>query len=269
MPDPAIWFFAWTQKAWIGLRDSAKALLGPERAERLIAASGIRGLKSRHWRFEKRMPDGSLIRYRPADQCIIDEIYDGKAYGSGEEIRPGQTVVDVGGHIGSFSLWAARRVGPSGRVIVCEPGPDNLALLRANLERNALPQIKLHACALGDHAGEAELFIADSSADNPAANTLVATTGRKAVKVPLRTLDQIADEEKLTQIDHLKIDVEGAEMLVLKGAPKALKLTSRVVLEIHAEKLDPQTVVDFLSSSGFTVKILSKKPNAWLAEARR
>jgi len=260
-----MWFFALTQRLWRALRP----LIGPDRLNSVLDKTGLREFKNRYWRFERTLPDGLRLRFRDADRCIIDEIYESGAYGSPKLIKTGDIVVDAGGHIGVFALWAAKRVGETGRVLSFEPGPDNLALLRANVAANALRQVKVFDCALSDHPGEAELYIADSGSNNPAANTLMAADGRNAVRVRLNTLDDIAAVEKLTRVDHLKIDVEGAELLVLKGSARTLKVTGRVIMEVHPERIDPEEVLSFLKEAGFKPEVFSRKPHSWLVEARR
>lgn len=228
----------------------------------------LRELKQRHWRFHRTLPDGSRLTFRDVDRCIIDEVYAQKAYGPVESIPPGGVVVDAGGHIGVFALWAAGRVGRSGRVLVFEPAPENLVLLRRNVDDNGLSQVAVFDCALSDREGRAELYLAPGRG-NPAANTLIASPDRKAVEVSLRTLDSIASEEKLSRIDLLKIDVEGAELRLLQGAPEALKTVRRVVMEIHPEKLDPGEVLEFLKAAGFRIDFLSQEAHSWLVDARR
>ncbi len=247
----------------------AKRWLGEEFIERLIAASGLRRLRDRFWRGERLMPDGNRIRCRWTDLCVIDEIYSKNAYGPAEAISEAEVVVDAGGHIGVFALWAARRVGPRGRVLVCEPSPNNLDLLRKKIKMGRLAQITLFDCALGEQEGEAELYVAHRSSDNSLADTLMPTAGRKAVRVAMRKLDSIVAREKLSRIDHLKIDVEGAELMVLRGAQSCLGITHRVILEAHPEKLDCAEVLAWLRQAGFMPRVLSRQAHSWLIEARR
>lgn len=260
--------FALAQGVWVALRTLGAAVLGKERFDRLIDKTGLRAFKSRTWLSRRAMPDGNDILYRPHDQCIVDEVY-GQGVYSGVEIAPGQTVVDVGAHIGVFSLMAARKVGPRGRVLSFEPSPRTLELLRRNLAANALPWVKLHAVALAETEGSAELFVADDAEGNPAADTLSAVGGRKNVPVRLRRLDDVLAEEGVAAIDHLKIDVEGAELRVLDGGPKALARTRRVVMEIHPPRVDPAAMRARLEAAGFSCRVVSEGPGSVIVEALR
>jgi FkbM family methyltransferase len=214
------------------------------------------------------LPDGNRITYRDVDLCIIDEIYKGKAYGNPEDIKEGDVVIDCGGHIGAFTLWAAKRAGPSGRVLTFEPAPDNLRLLRANVKNNALPQAKVFDCALADRNERAYLYLAPAHG-NPAANTLQGGAQQKTVQIQVRRLDDIVLEEKLARIDLLKIDVEGAELKLLAGAQRTLALTLRLVMELHPEKIDPYAALAVLETANFKVDVVSKKPHSWLVAARK
>lgn len=261
--------FAVAQRVWLALRSVGRAALGDERFDRLIDKTGLRALKSRVWLSRRRLPDGGEIVYRPQDECIIDEVYVKDVY-AGAELGPGQIVVDVGAHIGAFSLMAGRRVGPSGRVLAFEPSPRTFELLKRNLEANGLSWAAPHAYALADAEGAAELFIADDSENNPAADTLSAQSGRKAVRVRLRRLDDVLAEERVDRIDLLKIDVEGAELRVLDGAPRALTLARRIVMEVHAPRVDPAEARRRLESLGFSCRVASEAGDSViLAAARR
>lgn len=248
------------QTAWVYVRDAGRRALGRERFDALVGALGLRAVKARLFRFAKDLPDGGRLVYRAEDETIVEEVYQDRVYDKDTPIEPGMTVVDAGGHIGAFALYAGRKVGPKGRVLVFEPSPDNLALLNQNLALNKLPQIELFPVALAEQTGEADLFLADPGTENPATNTLFASEGRKSAKVPLAKLDDLAAKAGLNKIDLLKVDVEGAELRVLKGAQDVLARTARVVMEIHPSRVSPCDVTRFLESKGFVCRTLFQKP---------
>lgn len=261
--------FAAVDLAWGGVKALGRFALGEARFERWVAASGLRALKSRLWRREARLPDGTRLLHRPEDLCIIDEIFKEDVYFGGKGPRPGEVVVDVGGHIGAFALYAARRVVPGGRVLVFEPGPDNLSLLRGNLRRNPGLPVKLLECALAEKAGETDLFIAEPGRDNPAANTLVESPGRRKVRVSVRTLDEALAAEGVDRVDHLKIDVEGAELRVLAGARRTLDRVRRVILEVHEPGVAVSDVETLLAFRGFSCRRLPSVGGSPLLEGVR
>lgn len=261
--------YAAAEACWRALRGPLSAALGEARLGRLLDGLGLRALKTRRFVLDRTTRDGTRLMHRPHDQCIIDEVYDQQAYGSEERFLPGETVVDLGAHIGAFACLAARRVGPSGRVIACEPAPDTAALLKENLARNGFTWAEVRETAVGETEGSVELYVAEKASDNPAANTLRPITGRRPVKVRLTTLDKLAAEAGLSRIDHLKIDIEGSELRALNGAARALAFTRRVLLEVHPHHVEPRMVLELLEARGFTPVVRSKKDDSWLVEAER
>lgn len=128
-------------------------------------------------------------------------------------IRPGDTVIDVGAHLGLTVLPAARAAGPEGRVIAVEPGSRVAGLLRRNIALNALDEVVVvHGCAAGAGPGEARLSIrpvlGESSLISPA-------TEGPAEEVLVRPLDALVPPG--TRIRLVKIDVEGYELEVWRG----------------------------------------------------
>jgi FkbM family methyltransferase len=140
-------------------------------------------------------------------------------------LAPGMTVVDVGANHGLFSLEAAHFVGRSGRIHAFEPAPRTRAVLESNLKVNDLDdRIRLFPSAVGAEPGTARLRIHH---ERSGLNTLAAEDIRwnrrrlpadEVVEVPVTTLDLHAKALGLEAIDFLKIDVEGFELSVLKGA---------------------------------------------------
>jgi FkbM family methyltransferase len=259
---------ATAQGIWIAIRTLGRAALGEERFDRLIDRTGLREFKSRTWLSSRTMPDGNVILYRPHDQCIVDEVYSKDVYAR-ERIRPGETVVDVGAHIGTFALMAGRCVGPSGRVLAFEPSPKSFELLQKNIAANRMSWIAPQDFALADAEATAELFVADDAANNPAADTLHAQAGRKAVAIRLRRLDDVLAEKKIERVDLLKIDVEGAELRVLDGAPKSLPVVRRIVMEVHPPAVSPTAVRSRLEALGFSCRIVSEAADSVILEAVR
>ena len=120
--------------------------------------------------------------------------------------RPGMTFIDVGAHIGSV-ISAARREGVK-KIIAFEAIPEKAARLAKKF-----PGVEIHSCALADVQGEASFFIdlkqsGYSSLSHNGANV-------REIVVPVRTLDSLVDAD---DVDVIKVDVEGAELGVLRGA---------------------------------------------------
>jgi FkbM family methyltransferase len=143
------------------------------------------------------------------------------------DARANFTFVDVGANVGLYSLFVTACGGTSARVLAIEPQPGILDRLRFHLAANALDNIDVLACALGDRSGEATLIINDSDSGGTHLDKegLPAADGRR-VSVPCKPLTDVLKEAKIAAIDALKIDVEGAEDLVLapflRDAPRSL-----------------------------------------------
>jgi FkbM family methyltransferase len=130
----------------------------------------------------------------------------------------GGTFVDVGANVGWFSLLGSSLVGPSGRVIAIEPNPLNVALLRDSAKDNGFHNIDVLTMALAAQPGAIALETDGSNGritpiDGPPAEPIEAS-----FVVAARPLDDVLSDAGVTRVDAIKIDVEGAEPLVLKGA---------------------------------------------------
>jgi FkbM family methyltransferase len=139
-------------------------------------------------------------------------------------LAPGMCVVDVGANVGYFSLLASACVGRTGRVIAVEPSSPPADRLAHTLAQNHISNIRLVRCGLGRAAGESLLY--DPLPDNHAP-TMFGAAGAASCIVPVRTLDQLAESERLDDVDLLKLDVEGYEPEVLAGATGLLS-TGRI-----------------------------------------
>lgn len=126
-------------------------------------------------------------------------------------LNPGDRFVDVGANIGFFSLLAHRLVGPTGRVDAVEATPSTADLLDDNIARNAAINIHVHRCAAGDHDAMVTMIVHD--AGNIGSNHL--SFDGTGTAIPLRRLDNLVTGKPIRLI---KLDIEGAEAMALRGA---------------------------------------------------
>jgi FkbM family methyltransferase len=139
-------------------------------------------------------------------------------------LRAGMTVVDAGANIGYHTLLAASLVGPDGRVIAVEPSERAAESLARTLAENGLAgRVRLECYGLGEGRGVCDLLIPPDSRRNHTPN-MVWTDDENSIRVQvsMRTIDDCLDDWGVDQIDLLKIDVEGFEAKVLRGAKVAL-----------------------------------------------
>jgi FkbM family methyltransferase len=169
-------------------------------------------------------------------------------------LRPGDLVVDVGAHIGWFSVLAAGLVGPSGAVRSYEPFPSSWRLLERNVAD--LPQVVAANVALGAESGT--LRLGPQPGSDSGSVSAVAGDGAGGIEVPVATLDHLlADDEVAGRpVRLLKVDVEGFEPAVVAGAPEVLARTEAVLYEVNRPALaalgsSEQQLHAAFSSAGF------------------
>jgi FkbM family methyltransferase len=176
--------------------------------------------------------------------------------------------VDVGANEGLFTLLAARRVGPEGRVFALEPSSRELSHLRANLELNRLTNVEVAQLALYAHAGETQLTIAQTGHEGH--NTVAAEIGNPTVavagveRVRLETLDRFVEEQGLERLDLIKIDAEGSEARILEGGLTTLReLQPVVLLEVEAPHLaahgsSVEGLLELLADAGYEISVFDE-----------
>ena len=144
---------------------------------------------------------------------------------------PGMVVVDIGANIGYIARELARAVGPAGRVLAFEPNPLVLPILLRNTRR--YPQIRVLPHAIGEQAGELRLRYSPD-ATGRASLFAVDAAATDSVAVKVLPLDQVLRDEKITRVDLLKIDVEGAELSALSTlAAATAPRPTHIVIEFN------------------------------------
>lgn len=169
-------------------------------------------------------------------------------------VRPGQTVVDVGANFGHFALEAASRVGPAGKVFAFEPNPKVFARLEMHCDLNDLYWITTRNMGISDADGQLQLTV-------PRVNSGEATFGKSEysdVDVHIADVRRLDDVLNDTKVDFLKIDVEGFEAHVLRGATNMLQRDQPfLITEIVAQHLansgeEPGSLSRILCPLGYT-----------------
>jgi FkbM family methyltransferase len=139
-------------------------------------------------------------------------------------LRPGMTFIDVGANVGLFSIAVSKKIEPD-RVFAFEPSGWTCQRLIQNARLNNLENLHVTRAALGDYKGEALLQVNASGKDG------LNTIGRPShsdseinstESVPITTLDLFLRENGRAHVDVMKVDVEGAELLVFRGAEELL-----------------------------------------------
>ena len=146
--------------------------------------------------------------------------------------------LDIGANIGAYALFVAAFTGPRARILAVEPQPDVFDRLTFNIGQNPFGTVKAIACAVADKAGELTLFI-DPRNRGESSVKIVGTHKNATVRVPAVTLVDLCRSEGIERIDAIKLDVEGAEDLILepflRDAPASL-LPSLLIIENGADQ---------------------------------
>jgi FkbM family methyltransferase len=185
------------------------------------------------------------------------------------QVGTGDTVVDVGAHIGRYSLLAARRAS---RVIAVEPEPSNYAMLKQNVALNGFSNVTVVLAALSNRSGRARLYLpksgdtASNSLEPNGSGGLQKAGQEQGIEVECETLDDLVLRLGLQSVDWLKIDVEGHEVSVLKGGQRMLNKVRRLIIEVADSNAKAcRALLNEVGFETFAVERIGKAPlRNWL-----
>ncbi len=178
-------------------------------------------------------------------------------------LTPGSLCFDIGANIGITTVWMAKRAG---KVYAFEPEPSNLARFRDHMRLNRVDNVVLASCAVSNHEGEATFHLTQSYGHHSLGEVRTSPiTGH--ITVPLITVDNYCEKQKIERINFMKIDVEGFELEVLQGAEQMLRQQriDLVVFEVSPDILTALSkqaahLYDLLTESGYCVSKLNRQP---------
>jgi len=184
------------------------------------------------------------------------------------EPQAGDTVIDVGAGVGEEAVIFSKLVGPSGRVIAIEAHPETFACLVETIAQSGLTNVIPMCVAVTDQDGVA--FI--GSVDNYLANSIVGGSG---AEVPAASLDSLAGELGLDRIALVKMNIEGAERLAVKGMERIAGRIAHVAISCHDFIADRDGGDEFrtkadvrkqLDSFGYRIVTRAEHPDAWVRD---
>lgn len=209
---------------WLASRFTMRIRRGPLEGLRWIVASGSRFIGG---------------RYDPPSTRAMSEA-----------VEPGSVVFDVGAHVGYLTSVASLAAGPDGRVYAFEPHPLNLLYLHRHVTLNGLENVRIIEAAAGEQAGRAGF-------DEGTGTGTGHLSDAGSLVVETVTLDGLVDTGELPPPDVLKVDVEGAEARVLRGARRILRdHRPTVLLSTHGSEALEESV-GLLREAGYTWKPLA------------
>lgn len=162
-----------------------------------------------------------------------------------DKIKENQTVFDVGAHFGYFTLLSHKLVGENGKVVSFEPSPIPLKYLRKNVNLNKLKNVKIEPLMLSNKKGIYDFYYSGFGGTMSSFKKSEGLPFHK--KVFATTLDDYCFKKNIFP-DFVKIDVEGADLLVIKGFIKTLKEKRiNLLLELHHKILSEKEVKELIN----------------------
>lgn len=174
-----------------------------------------------------------------------------------KEIKKGDVVLDIGAHIGYYTLIFAKLVGGNGQVYAFEPDPENFALLKKNVEINGYKNIVLVQKAVSNKTGKIKLYLCeDRKVDHSIYDP---HDSRKSIDIEAIRLDDYFKDYK-GKIDFIKMDIEGAEEGVIQGASSLLQknknvkiVTEFLPIALRRSGIEPKEYLKLLIKHGFSL----------------
>jgi FkbM family methyltransferase len=179
-----------------------------------------------------------------------------------KEVKESMTVLDIGSHIGLMAAVFGKKVGNNGRVFAFEPTPSTVRILRETVRLNHGTNVSVEPYALADQKGKMTFYISDNLADNSnsLANNHRNDRAEQAIEVDVNTVDDFVKERNIPKVDFMKVDVEGAEFRLLKGARQTImKHKPRMILALHPFAINnlgdslPE-IFDLLTEFGYRIR---------------
>ena len=169
------------------------------------------------------------------------------------DVKKGDVFVDVGAHIGTYTIPIAKKVGEAGKVISFEPHPKSIELLEKNIALNQINNVVLMKKPVSD--SKKKVFF-KLSQDPPTSGIVKIDKNETVLEMEAIDLDTALSDQNLTKIDWLKIDVEGHEVEVLKGSKTTLKKFSpKIIIEMF-NKTTIKEAIKILELEGYVLKHL-------------
>jgi len=175
-------------------------------------------------------------------------------------VKEGNVIFDIGANIGYYSVLASKLVGKTGKVYAFEPDPRNIDLLKKNLALNHCHNVTVIPKAISEKDGQSNFYVSKLSQGD---NSLARDRNTREIKIKSTSLTQFAKENAIPKADVIKIDIEGAETLALKGGQDFFTKTKRGIIfaECNPKSMEkfgfqPSDLVSWLKHSGFDCKFI-------------
>lgn len=257
---------------YLSLRVILRLVLGKKRRDTISQKHGIdfETLWSKFFNFKRMNKDSHLSKFKMPKYNL--EFYcrnnkdDFKVMTHHEDVilqrfkpNEGDVVVDVGAHIGLYTIIASKHAKEQGKIVSIEADPDNFEVLSRNISLNGLSNVIALNCAAYSKKEKVKLYLSGKEKGFTKYNTLMSgRSGSQFVEVEANTVDYLLQSNGIKQegVNWIKIDVEGAEYEVLKGSTNILSQSKDISLLVEIHNLGNgenmyDTIVHFLNDYNF------------------
>jgi len=190
------------------------------------------------------------VKYSPSDSESIRILSFGFEKNVWRYLKPKErdVFIDIGAHVGKYTLQVARIVGNEGLTIALEPHPDNYKALLKGIQLNGFKNIVALNIAAWDKDCKLKLFIGDTAGHHSAK----INKGLGHIEVEAKTVDSIVKSINVGRVDWIKIDVEGAALEVIRGLHKTItKYAPKIILEVLSE--NSRAVLKLMQDYGYAI----------------
>ena len=176
-----------------------------------------------------------------------------------QQLKAGDVFYDIGANVGFFTVIAAKLVGDSGKVYAFEPGSENASSIRHNAQLNNFTQVEVIEKAVSSSSGQGKLLLAQYSGGHALATADAPPDLAGEVTVELVSIDDLIAQKQIQPPNFVKVDVEGAELDVLKGMSETIKTYKPTIIyeiddgERAAYERKYQELASFLQSFNYQV----------------
>lgn len=173
-----------------------------------------------------------IVRARTMDRSVLKEVWLREIYNKhGITVDKGDTVIDIGGHIGLFSVYAAKR-SQTGKVFAFEPFVENYTRLEQHKQMNQCQNLEVINKGVDSTSGIKTLFLSPDK--NTGGHSLhLKNQSERKVEIETVNLEEFCNQNQITTIDFLKLDCEGAEFEIVKSSESVLSRVKKIVMECH------------------------------------
>ena len=208
--------------------------------------------------------DECVAKFRNGTKCIIRNKSDSAVFlenffldsytqEKGFDIKENDLIIDVGGHVGYFTIYAAKKA-KNGKIITFEPSKESFNVLKNNLKINNIQNVIIENVGVGAKSGTAILNV--DTTHSIGNSIFYSSKNSEKEDIRITTIPEIVKKYKIESIDLLKLDCEGAEFEIILNLPSTILNTiKKISMEIHKiENFDIVDIEKFLVKNNFSIK---------------